>query len=186
MTRACQSLTDGAMLSGPALVTFTFSVFAGAVFSAAWVTRFKIAHGTRPAFLAATTSPYTHSVGATVHCAHLCKHKQIEITFFVWTSAKLKDYKFAPAGSTLLPLPKTRRTEVAFLRTITSKLLTLSVKNLWQEIDNCGPPLGLVGWVVDRLPHLTQHSITMTHINLVRPGWVFARYVRSLRRRGAS
>lgn len=73
----CESLTDGAMLSGPALVTFTFAVFAGAVFSAAWVTRFKIAHGTRPAFLAATTSPYAHAVRATVHCAHLCKDQQI-------------------------------------------------------------------------------------------------------------
>lgn len=81
--RVCESLTDGAMLSGPALVTFTFAVFAGAVFSAARVTRFKIAHRTRPAFLTATTSSYTHAVRATVHCAHLCKGKQIEITFFV-------------------------------------------------------------------------------------------------------
>lgn len=37
-------LTNGAMFSGPTLVAFAFAVFAGTVLSAAWVTRFQIAH----------------------------------------------------------------------------------------------------------------------------------------------
>lgn len=35
---------NGAMFSGPTLMAFAFAVFAGAVLSAAWVTRFQIAH----------------------------------------------------------------------------------------------------------------------------------------------
>lgn len=68
-------LTDGAMFSGPALMAFTFAVLAGSVLSAAWVTRFQIAYRTSPTLLTATASSYTHTVRATVHCTHLCKHK---------------------------------------------------------------------------------------------------------------
>lgn len=62
---------NGAMFSGPALVTFAFAVLAGAVFSAAWVTSFQIAYRTGPALFTATASSYTHTVRATVHCTHL-------------------------------------------------------------------------------------------------------------------
>ncbi len=128
-------LTNGAVFSGPALVTVAFAVLAGTVLSAACVTSFQIAYRTSPALVTATASSYTHTASTTVHCTHLCKHKQrwkkLKSLFGLECSIA-KDFK----RSCVLQL-KTTRAEVTFLWTVMSKLLTLSVKNVWQEIDNC-------------------------------------------------
>lgn len=64
-------LTDGAVLSVPALVTLALPVLAGSVFDAEWVAHALIAACAGPAFLTATGSAHAHTVGSTVHRAHL-------------------------------------------------------------------------------------------------------------------
>lgn len=68
-------LTDGAVLSVPALVTLAFAVLAGPVFDAERVAHALVAGCTRPAFLAATGSAHAHPVGSAVDRANLCEQQ---------------------------------------------------------------------------------------------------------------
>lgn len=65
------ALTDGAVLSVPALVALALPILAGSVFDAEWVADTLVAGGTSPAFLAATGTTHTHSMGSTVNRAYL-------------------------------------------------------------------------------------------------------------------
>lgn len=61
------ALTDGAVLSVPALVTLALSVLAGSVLDAEWVANTLVAASARPAFLAATGPAHAHAMGTAVH-----------------------------------------------------------------------------------------------------------------------
>lgn len=61
------TLTDGAVLSVPALVTLALPVLAGSMFDAERVAHTLVTACTGPAFLTATGSAHAHSVSSTVH-----------------------------------------------------------------------------------------------------------------------
>lgn len=61
------SLTDGAVLAVPALVTLALPVLAGSVLDAERVANTLVAACSRPAFLAATGPAHAHAVGSAVH-----------------------------------------------------------------------------------------------------------------------
>lgn len=64
-------LTDGAVLSVPALVTLALAVLAGSVFDAERVAHSLVAACSCPAVLAAAGSAHTHSVSPAVDRANL-------------------------------------------------------------------------------------------------------------------
>lgn len=64
-------LTDGAVLSVPALVTLALPVLAGSVLDAERVADALVAARSRPALLAATGPAHAHAMGPAVHRAHL-------------------------------------------------------------------------------------------------------------------
>lgn len=59
-------LTNGAVLSVPALVTLALPILAGAVFDAEWVADALVTACARPALLTTASSTHTHSMGPTV------------------------------------------------------------------------------------------------------------------------
>lgn len=61
-----EALTDGAVLSVPALVTLALAVLAGSMFDAERVTHTLVTACTGPALLTAASSTHTHSMGPTV------------------------------------------------------------------------------------------------------------------------
>lgn len=61
------ALTDGAVLSVPALVTLALPVLAGSMLDAERVANTLVAAGSRPAFLTATGPAHADAVGSAVH-----------------------------------------------------------------------------------------------------------------------
>lgn len=62
-----QTLTYGAMLSIPALVTLALPILAGPMFNAERVAHTLVAACASPALLTTTSSTHTHSMGATIN-----------------------------------------------------------------------------------------------------------------------
>lgn len=60
-------LTNGAVLSIPALVTLALPVFAGSVFDAERIAHTLITARTGPTLLTATSSAHAHSMGPAVN-----------------------------------------------------------------------------------------------------------------------
>lgn len=95
--------------------------------------------------------------------ANTNKAKKLKSLFVLGCSLAKDDnghvfYKVVAHFKFKSPLLKTARAEVTFLRTVKSKLLTSSVKNLWQEIDNFRPLLCLAGCVAGGLPAPPQSA----------------------------
>lgn len=80
-------LTNGAVLSVPALVTLALPVLASSVFDAERVAHSLVTACAGPALLTATSSSHTHSMGPAVNWAHLWRKREISgsrTTFLDW------------------------------------------------------------------------------------------------------
>lgn len=62
-----EALTDGAVLSVPALVTLALPVLASSVFNTEWVAHTLVTACASPALLTAASTTHTHSMGPTVN-----------------------------------------------------------------------------------------------------------------------